>query len=282
MEFRNITFDDKPLVQSVHDSCGFHTLPFALLYCWKEKVGPKILTRDNWYAVLSETEKAIYYPCGDKKKTLDFISDNFSMFENGYMLANVPEAAIADLQSNFPKLEITEDHDSKQYIYKLDSLANLEGGDYKRFRSKLRAFTSLGEPSYEPIDDSNISHVKKICEIWQSERGYDDTYGDILPQKTAVDNFEALGFSGILVRMNGEYVGFFAGVADSKDTVYANFGKTTANNGADIYGLVNYCKTRPSNFTFLNFEEDMGHQGLREHKMRMHPCRFIRKFIGRI
>ena len=90
-----------------------------------------------------------------------------------------------------------------------------------------------------------------------------------------MDDFEALGLEGLLLKAEGRVVAFTMGNQIQRDTFDVNFEKAFAEiQGA--YPVINrefarHIRARYPEIVYLNREDDMGLPGLRRAKESYHP-----------
>jgi len=102
---------------------------------------------------------------------------------------------------------------------------------------------------------------------------------DRKPDMEALENYDALGCIGGIVKVNGRYEGFTIGDALNGDTAVIYIEK--ANRGIHgLYPFINreFCEREWARMTYINREEDEGVEGLRKAKMSYHPVSMIEKF----
>ena len=120
-----------------------------------------------------------------------------------------------------------------------------------------------------------------------SEKIPDYPGGDFAEEQRALgrafDNYQALGFEGLLLRSGGRTVAFTMGARIRADVFDVNFEKAVTDvQGA--YAMVNrtfarfLCEKYPF-LNFLNREDDMGIEGLRKAKLSYYPDLLLRKWV---
>ncbi len=210
---------------------------------------------------------------GDKKKIIEELINEENL--NFYGLS---EYDVEFLKKEFPgKFQFKENRDSADYIYLVSDLAELKGKKYHSKRNHIKYFEKNYNWTYERLTKDNISDCIRMTEKWieENEDKLEDGIDvelDVI--KRAFDNFEILGFTGALLRVDGEVVAWTLGEKLSEDTFCTHFEKAFASfRGA--YPMINreLAKNELGNYTFVNREEDMGIEGLRKAKMSYHPVK---------
>jgi len=183
-------------------------------------------------------------------------------------------------------IEVVRDY--SEYIYSAQSLSELPGRGLAPIRNRVRAFRSLYADrfSIESIGPSNLDAVRIFTQRWAEEKikSGDDTgvENEIKSALIYLNDFERLGFKGIAVYLDGEIVGYAAGLPISDDTADEVLEKGFRNI-TGIYQLLcnEFAKLYCKHCTYINREEDLGIPGLRRSKLTYRPCRMLDKFIIR-
>jgi len=184
--------------------------------------------------------------------------------------------------------DIEFSRDCSEYIYTAQSLSELSGRGLAPIRNRIRAFRSsyAGRFTIESIGPSNLDAVRIFTQRWAKEKieAGDDTgvENEIKSAFIYLDDFERLGFKGIVVYLDEEIVGYAAGLPILDDTADEVLEKGFRNI-TGIYQLLcnEFAKLFSTDYTYINREEDLGIPGLRRSKLSYRPCRMLDKFIIR-
>lgn len=179
------------------------------------------------------------------------------------------------------QVRITPLRDSYDYIYRRDDLACLAGGELKAKRNHANKFRSL-YPSYEyhallPI---HFDECMELEERWRAEARHQDPpeneHDSIAAEKQVMQftfqHWEELGTIGGALCVEGQMVAFTYGGPITPTTIDVCVEKAdTAYEGAFTVINQEFCRHLPSQYTFVNREEDIGLPGLRKAKTSYHP-----------
>ncbi len=210
--------------------------------------------------------------CGGIEEILNYTHGKLPNFwtPDGESFRFIPES--------FKKLyHINEDRDSFDYLYLQRDLAELKGKKYHSKRNHIKFFEKTYNWTYERLTEKNLSDCIRMTEKWIEENEEKiedgvDTELDVI--KRAFDNFTHLGFSGGVIRIDGEVIAWTLGEKLSEDTYCTHFEKAFSDiRGA--YPMINreFAKNELSSYTFVNREEDMGLEGLRKAKLSYKPVK---------
>ncbi len=210
---------------------------------------------------------------GDRKKIIEELmkEDNLSFY-------GLLESDVQFVEREFPgKFEFRENRDSADYIYLVEDMAELKGKKFHSKRNHIKYFEKNYNWTYERLTEKNLSDCIRMTEKWIEENEDKiedgvDTELDVI--KRAFDYFKPLGFTGGVIRVDGEVVAWTLGEKLSEDTFCTHFEKAFSSmRGA--YPMINreFSKNELSSYTFVNREEDMGLEGLRKAKLSYKPVK---------
>lgn len=130
--------------------------------------------------------------------------------------------------------------------------------------------------------NDSIGHALSVLEEWHKERENfeDKSFYDYYPAKEALENFSSLGFSGAIVYIDGIPAGFTIGEKIPGISHYAVHFEKGLTRFKGIYQYLNqaYARLLPEDIEFVNREQDLGDEGLRQAKLSYKPCGMIKKF----
>ena len=118
----------------------------------------------------------------------------------------------------------------------------------------------------------------------ESTSEYKEDLEDELKIITRVfENYDSLGFTGGLIRIDGKVVAYTMGEPLSDVMFCVHFEKAFADiRGA--YPIINqqFVKNELGRYTYINREDDVGAANLRKAKLSYHPAFMIEKYSVRI
>ncbi|GHU21590.1 ABC transporter permease [Spirochaetia bacterium] len=177
-------------------------------------------------------------------------------------------------------ISIAEDRDNFDYLYRRADLAELSGKKYHKKRNLVNTF--INSYRYEQIllNPESIDPAFKVLERWRQDKGED---GDYVAAQEALEHLGDLNMKGALYYVDGEPAGFCLGESLAKGRSFAIHFEKAIDAYKGIYQFINqaFASTLPRYFTYLNREQDLGDEGLRQAKMTYRPSGFVRKYIGR-
>lgn len=290
IELKPITLEDKSLYErNLFDGkergCEY---TFANLFLWAKA---KIAVERDQIVLFSQFNRGTYlYPIGpgDKKSVLDAIiadaKDKGIACRISGLLAKEKET----LEELYPGMfHFYTNRDWYDYVYAIDDLADLQGQKYHRRRNHYNRFRdTFPDYTLEPLGEENLPKVREMVNHWYDAKLSENPDGDFRMEQAALENalryFHELGMVG-LVLLEGENVQAVTfGSRLSDDTFDVHFEKAWWDvNGA--YAAINcefarYIRDKFPSIRFLNREEDMGLEGLRQAKQRYYPHHMVEKY----
>lgn len=174
------------------------------------------------------------------------------------------------------------DRDNSDYIYNRIDLANLSGKAYHKKKNLVNSFKNNYEFTIQKIDSSNIEDAKKVLNLWKEGRDLKQTdYYQCIDALDDIKNANSV-LTGIIAYVENNPVAWSLGelLPDSK-TYLVHFEKGD-NNYKGVYQFINNetAKNLPETVLYINREQDLGDEGLRQAKMTYRPCGFINKYLA--
>ncbi len=183
-------------------------------------------------------------------------------------------------EESFPgEFEIETSRDRQDYVYLRERLESLSGRKLQQKRNHVNKFRSL-YPQYEyrEITPGLIPQCLELARKWKRQAIGDETLGEesllweLRAMKRALHRWEALGYIGGAIFVDGDMVAFSYGCPVNGDTFDVCVEKAdTSYPGA--FNIINqeFVRHLPPRYTHINREEDLGDEGLRKAKLSYRP-----------
>lgn len=181
-----------------------------------------------------------------------------------------------------PGLEIVDDRDGSDYLYRRQDLAELPGHRFHKKKNRINYFTSRHRHAVALFGERYLAGCLQLVDEWL--QGHDESVSaSLLPEAAATR--EALWLAGILdlegvvVTVGGVAKAFVLGERLNHDTSVCHFEKADP----QLEGLSQLIDREFNrrlfiDCTFVNREQDLGEPGLREAKSAYHPLELVRKY----
>ena len=198
----------------------------------------------------------------------------------------------AQLEREFPgRFVFEEDRDGWDYLYSAEKLAELSGKKLHGKRNHIHRFCErYPDWMFEPITGENLAECKEMEQEWFRRQEEEDRVDATLRKereavRIALENMEALGLTGGLIRAEGKVLAFSLGSRTTADCYNVHFEKAYGDiQGA--YAVINREMARWARNTwpetvYINREDDMGLEGLRRAKLSYYPELLLEKYSAR-
>lgn len=291
IEFKPITLEcralyEKYLWDGTERGCDF---AFTNLYMWGRQRAA--ILYDHLVLFSQFSRRSVYpYPVGigEKKPVLDAIIADAKERGITCRISGITAEQKQMLEELYPgTFRFHCDREMFNYVYDIDDLADLKGRKYHRKRNHYYRFRDAF-PNYtvEPLREDNLSLVKQMTDQWYEVKQQDNPEEDFHLERAALTkafrDYRELGMEG-LVLLDGEKVLAMTMCSRiSDDTVDVHFEKARWDTDG-AYTAINYEFARHirniyPEIRFLNREEDMGIEGLRQAKLSYFPHHMVEKY----
>lgn len=268
-------------------SCEF---TFANSYLWSRHY-------DTGFAVVEDMLVFGYtrgtvsftWPVGpkDEKRTLDALMAYCREKGVPFQLHNITRENFERLDGFYPgEFFIEYNRDYADYVYEAEKLKTLSGKKYHSKKNHVNKFkATYPDWSYEPITKDNVEECFQMALRWRELNGCEadeEKHAEICVALNFLRLFDELEMRGGALRVNGSIVAFTIGEPVGRDTLVVHIEKAFADvQGA--YTMINqqFAEHEGTGFLYINREEDMGEEGLRQAKMSYKPVFLIEKGVVR-
>lgn len=289
--FKDITLADKDTItaftmNSNRRNCD---LSFSNLCSWRFLYDTKFAIIDGFlvFKFWAEEQLAYMMPVGngDLKAVLHDLIEDAHAEKQHFCMLGVCSCMRDDLEAILPgQFIFTEDRDYADYIYLRSDLATLKGKKFQAKRNHINRFRNLyPDHEYTPITPDLIQECIELEAEWCKVNHCDQQEGTGNERRAliyALHNFEALGLTGGILRVNGKIVAFTFGMPINHETFGVHVEKADTNiEGA--YAMINneFANRIPEQYIYINREEDLGIEGLRKAKLSYQPVTILEKYM---
>ncbi len=173
--------------------------------------------------------------------------------------------------------QVIEDRDNFDYIYDRKDLAELSGSAYHKKRNLVNAFLNSYSYEQKTLDHHTVVDAIAVLDIWRVEKGLD---GDYVAAKEALERYDELGMRGAVYYVDGKPAAYALGEPIAKARMFAVHFEKATGQYKGIYQFINqaFAQAQPGHIKFVNREQDLGDEGLRQAKMTYRPSGFVKKY----
>ena len=173
----------------------------------------------------------------------------------------------------------TYDDGESDYIHATKKMGSYSGKKMHKKRNLLNQFLNLYDNEVHQLVGKKFDDAYRILEQWNVETNLAIDDSDFFPCKEALDHYEALHICGGIYYAEGEPAGFIIGEEINDKTFAIHFAKATRKfKGIYQFMFNNLANILPEKYEYLNFEQDLGKESLRQAKSTYRPDKMIKKY----
>lgn len=224
---------------------------------------------------------------GDLKSAYDRILKDASRYGRKAKFITLTKPQVDFLQQAYPdRFEYYNDRNLAEYIFSAQTMRDFPGKVHARRRTEIRSFwRDYGErTTVSLITNNDLKEVIEFAYKWlrdNSETHDEDALNrEMIGIRKQITNYDKLGISGTVIRVDGNVRAFCYGIPLNKD-YYDVLIEKGDREFPGIYRVLRQESTK-LNVTgekYINFEEDVGVEGLRRLKESYCPEFMIEKYV---
>lgn len=237
--------------------------------------------------------KSVYpYPIGtgDRRAVLEAVMEDAKERGIPCRITSMRRSEAEELEGWFPgKFLIRKDRDGFDYVYAIDDLADLKGRKFQKKRNHVNRFRAMHPDCLSiPLDRENLAQAKEMVERWFQCRIAEDPHGEYYLEQVALNrafqHYDPLKMEGLMLLEGEEVLAVTMASRLAWDTMDVHFEKAREDvDGA--YAAVNcefarYLRMKYPQLRYLNREDDMGLEGLRQAKLSYQPHHLEEKYCA--
>lgn len=258
---------------------GVSEFSFAGLYLFRRRYDYRVSAFPHCIVVSGEYGGSRFFvtPCcstgADVVRELFRTHDKWKLISPDYLAKNRPMMESLGYA-------IEEDRDNFDYVYLRSELATLSGKKFHKKKNHVNAFElAYPDHSIRPLTVETREDALGVLESWVShEANPDDT--DYRAAKEALELLNQFAMTGLVLYVGGVAVAWTLAetVADGKMAA-VHFEKARVEfKGAYQYINYAFAQTLPESVEFVNREQDLGDEGMRQAKLTYRPVGFVEKY----
>jgi hypothetical protein len=254
---------------------------FAYRYIYNFRLS---LSSNNLIIIKNTEPVSAFCPVGSSQisDVLEEIFNYLKDYTSEPYLERVPESFVNAYLRDSDVFIIEEERDHFDYVYNVKELAELKGNKFHDKKNKVNKFRSLYKYEYHTLTSDLIEECVEFEDYWCQEKDCED-YPGLDKERCAIlemlRNFKSLNIKGGIIKIENKIAALTLGEKMLPDTFVIHIEK--ANTGfPGLYQVINqeFLRYQAGDCTFVNREQDLGIQGLRNAKMSYNPVKFVKKY----
>ncbi|MDR2632139.1 MAG: phosphatidylglycerol lysyltransferase domain-containing protein [Treponema sp.] len=257
---------------------GVSEYTFANLYLFRNRYRYLLTSHKNSLIISGEREGKRFFMSPCEVPEQEVVRE---LFKTHRYWKGIPQSLLTANQERLLQwgIEIAEDRDNFDYLYLRSDLAQLPGKKYHKKRNLVNAFLNAYTHEEQPLSADLFPQAMTVLEQWRKDKGED---GDYYAAKEALERFTTLGMQGSIYYINGKPAAWCLGEALAQGRIFAIHFEKALDAYKGIYQFMNqtFAASLAAHYTYINREQDLGDEGLRQAKMTYRPWGFVRKYTG--
>ncbi|MBQ9708140.1 MAG: DUF2156 domain-containing protein [Firmicutes bacterium] len=226
------------------------------------------------------------YDPASLEETIRLAREKFERAGHPFTIRLVPEHMLDMMRQAAPFMEFREDRPNFDYIYETDRLSKFRGRNLHGKKNHLNYFLKNYQYEIEDIRPEMTDEIMAFIAEFNGRKNIppEEMRFLLMEEEAMVDllrNADTLDMLGCVIRIDGKIEAMAFGGWFGKDTIVEHIEKANTNYRG-LYQLVlsTFCEKAKERARFINREEDMGLENLREMKLSYHPYKLLHKYIG--
>lgn len=284
LEFKKLTLSDIPVIREYFLSYPSRSCDSTVggVFIWRDYYNTRYTVYDDTLIFMVDYlhgETAFTCPTGKSFEAACKAIENYCA-ENKLPLifCVVTEEQLKRLQAVFPVFSAADERDMADYIYDSAAISSLVGRKYNTQRNHINRFSRLyPNSSFEPITPENVGECIEFLKA-HADKDFPAAKEELSKIIEVLESLDAYGFSGGLLRVEGQIVGFSCGEIIA-DTLTVHIEKANTSFEGCYPTLTNrFLKAYLTpDVRFVNREDDSGDEGLRKSKLSYRPIELLKK-----
>lgn len=220
------------------------------------------------------------------KETLHILDKKFKNNNQNLTIKLAPEEFIPFFKDVNPhKTSIKEDRENFDYAYLQKNLATLKGRKYQSKRNHLNYFYNNTSYEFKPLTKDLLQDCIDLNERILADRPFKGELDKELIEyerialKEVLFNMDKLSCIGGVILIDNVVEAFTIGGKINPNMMVIHIEKANSNIRG-LYAAINqlFVKNQCKDVMFINREEDMGLENLRQAKLSYRPDKMVKKF----
>lgn len=274
-EFSNLSID---LRREIHPffrnlKYGISEFTFANIYLFRNAHNYRITRlKDALFLIIGSDNGGSFFMLPFALPEKELLDELFHKFTS---MKCVSEGLISKLTGM--GYSVAEDRDNFDYLYLREELVKLSGAKFHKKKNMVNAFINNYSCEGKPLLKDYVKDATMVLDMWLKAA---DGLGDYIAAKEALEKMEELQLCGGIYYVDGKPAAYTLGEElGTGDSFVIHFEKA-AGDYKGLYQFVNqsFAAILPEKYKFINREQDLGDEGLRQAKMTYRPAGFVKKY----
>ncbi|MGI6783631.1 MAG: DUF2156 domain-containing protein [Aminivibrio sp.] len=286
LNFKPLSMEVMGDYNAMFDLCTDKTSDYTFVNIWAwsdERRYELALAHDLFWPRTGGASPALWAPVGDWNRA-DWEKTLPELFPGGADFERVPEGLALQWSGLFgDRVELEDQRSEWEYVYLAEELISLKGNRFHKKKNLWRQFYRSYESSYRELSAGDADEILEMQQLWCEWKSCDDIPG-FRAENHAIyralknwEHFPDLICGALYVGEN--MVAYTVGEPMGGDMAVIHFEKGLGDYKG-VYQAINqtFLEKSCSGFKWVNREQDMGEEGLRQAKESYNPVKFLKKY----
>lgn len=259
---------------------GISEFTFLSLYLHQKKYNYNISALGNSYILVGNDKKGSFFAVMGDEIDFDSIKKLIATYGRWKLISE----KLYDTHSQLlldAGYTVTEDIDNQDYLYSKESLSTLAGKSLQKKRNLANNFEKSYNYKVLPLDISTSPDAGIVLDEWQKSRPT-DIPTDYEQSFYALSLLPFTDQKGIVVYVDDNPVAWALGEPIAKNSVFVVHFEKGLDEYKGVYQFVNKATAQSldESIQYINREQDLGDEGLRQAKLTYRPIGFVKKYVA--
>ena len=258
---------------------GVSEFTFMNLYLYRSKYGYEISRlSDKTFVVLGSDAKGKFFFVMGGLPPKERIADLLTHYGRWKNISQSVYDACFECMSEMGYVPY-EDRDNEDYLYTRESLATLAGKALHKKRNFANGFENSYNWEVKPLTEQNAADAGNVLDEWHASRS-ENQGSDHEQCAAALEMLTVTNLEGLVVYVDGKPAAWSLGEYIAGGKMFLVHFEKAVDEYRGVYQFVNRATARslPETVEFINREQDLGDEGLRQAKMTYRPAGFVKKY----
>lgn len=279
MKIEPLSLKHEPLLQPRFKEMGLclSEYSFASRYLFRREYHFKVVFENANIWLSGKTSDGQSYFMPTQPITMFSKEALLKLLEDAGCFYPMPEMWLSHFPSD--KFQVQYNRNDSDYLFKRDKIANYPGRHLSRKRNLLKQFIDSYEPTiFMYNQQTHLEDAVFILNKWQ--KAFKGEHNDFLPCLDGLQLADVLGLSGSIYYIDSQPAAFILGEFLHSHLFDIHFAKAiTDYKGIYPFLFQDMARQLASNeVSCLNWEQDLGEEGLRQSKLSYQPDKIASKF----
>lgn len=221
------------------------------------------------------------------KETVRDIFEELKKLSRSQLIKLVPEVTVLQIEDGHD-FTVAEDRDNFDYVYSVNNLVELKGGEMHKIKNYVNRFKALyPHVKVKKMDLADMMaevEIMSVFDEWKKNKGQDqeaehERIAVVRTLKSAkeLDNILAIGLFDA-----DKLIGFMISDMGNNGYAQSHFSKACTSRYHGIFPFIYHSlavQLSGMGYKYMNFEQDLGIPGLRRAKEQMKPVLYLKKYV---